>query len=66
MMEPEEVGALVLKAVRNNEQYIITHGEWKRMAESRHAALIAAMPEKLDPALVAMIAGRRSGADEDS
>jgi len=34
MMEPEEVGALVLKAVRNNEQYIITHGEWKRMAES--------------------------------
>jgi NAD(P)-dependent dehydrogenase (short-subunit alcohol dehydrogenase family) len=65
MMEPEQVGALVLRAVRNDELYIITHGEWKRMAEARHAALIAAMPENLNPALVAMLAGRRSGADED-
>jgi hypothetical protein len=52
------VGALVLKAVRNNELYIITHGEWRPMAEARHAALIAAMPERLDPALVAMLQGR--------
>jgi NAD(P)-dependent dehydrogenase (short-subunit alcohol dehydrogenase family) len=58
MMEPAEVGALVLKAVRNNELYIITHGEWRPMAEARHAALIAAMPERLDPALVAMLQGR--------
>jgi len=66
MMEPDEVGALVLQAVRNNELYIVTHGEWKRMAEARHAALIAAMPEKLDPALVAMIDERRSDTVEDS
>jgi len=66
MMDPEEVGALVLEAVRNDELYIITHGEWKRMAQGRHAALIAAMPEKLDPALLAMIEGRRPRAAEDS
>ncbi|HSC06757.1 MAG TPA: SDR family NAD(P)-dependent oxidoreductase [Steroidobacteraceae bacterium] len=58
MMEPSEVGALVLKAMRNDELYIITHGEWRPMAEMRHAAILAAMPEKLDPALVAMLAAR--------
>jgi NAD(P)-dependent dehydrogenase (short-subunit alcohol dehydrogenase family) len=58
MMEPAEVGALVLKAIRDNELYIITHGEWRPMAETRHAALIAAMPEELDPALVAMLQRR--------
>ena len=58
MMEPSEVGALVLKAVQNDELYIITHGEWRPMAEMRHAAIIKAMPEKLDPALVAMLQGR--------
>jgi len=61
MMEPAEVGALVLKAVRDDELYIITHGEWRPMAEARHAALIAAMPGKLDPLLVAMLQGRQPG-----
>ena len=58
MMEPTEVGQLVLEAVQNNDLYIITHGEWRPMAQARHAGLIAAMPEKLDPALVAMLQGR--------
>jgi hypothetical protein len=58
MLEPKDVGALVLNAVRNDELYIITHGEWRPMAAARHAALLAAMPEKLDPALVAMLQGR--------
>ncbi len=62
MMEPADVGALVLKAVRNDELYVITHGEWRPMAEGRHAALMAAMPEKLDPLLVAMLQGPRPGA----
>jgi hypothetical protein len=57
MLEPTEVGALVLRAVQNDDLYIITHGEWRPMAEARHAALIAAMPQKLDPALVAMLQG---------
>ena len=43
----------------DNELYIITHGEWRPMAEARHAALIAAMPTKLDPALVAMVEAQR-------
>jgi len=59
LMEPAEVGTLVLRAVRSNELYIITHGEWRPMAEGRHAALIAAMPGRLDPALVAMLEARR-------
>src|SRR5262245_47064221 len=58
MMEPSEVGQLVLNAVQNDELYIITHGEWRPMAEMRHAAIIKAMPAKLDPALVAMLQGR--------
>jgi NAD(P)-dependent dehydrogenase (short-subunit alcohol dehydrogenase family) len=66
MMEPAEAGALVLKAVRNDELYVITHGEWKSAAAGRHAALIAAMPEKLDPALVAMLQGQSPGADAKS
>ena len=55
MMEPAEVGALVLDAIRNDEPYVITHGEWRPGALARHAALIGAMPEKLDPKLVAML-----------
>jgi NAD(P)-dependent dehydrogenase (short-subunit alcohol dehydrogenase family) len=58
MMEPAEVGALILNAVRKDEMYVITHGEWKTAAEGRHAALIAAMPEKLDPKLMAMLQAR--------
>jgi NAD(P)-dependent dehydrogenase (short-subunit alcohol dehydrogenase family) len=61
MMEPAEAGQLVLKAVQNDDLYIITHGEWRPMAEGRHAALIAAMPQKMDPALVAMLQGRPGG-----
>src|SRR5215472_7922000 len=55
MMQPQEVGALVLKAIMDDELHIITHGEWRPMAAARHATLIAAMPERLDPALVAML-----------
>jgi NAD(P)-dependent dehydrogenase (short-subunit alcohol dehydrogenase family) len=58
MMEPAEVGRLVLKAVLDDELYIITHGEWRFGAEARHAAIIGAMPTKLDPALVAMVQAR--------
>jgi NAD(P)-dependent dehydrogenase (short-subunit alcohol dehydrogenase family) len=59
MMEPADVGTLVLNAVRDDELYVITHGEWRPMAAARHDALLAAMPERLDPALLAMLQGRR-------
>jgi NAD(P)-dependent dehydrogenase (short-subunit alcohol dehydrogenase family) len=58
MLEPAEVGSMVLNAVLNDELYVITHGEWRPGAEARHAAIIEAMPEKLDPALVAMLEAR--------
>ena len=57
-MKPADIGSLVLNAVRNDDLYIITHGEWRPMAAARHAALLGAMPEKLDPALLAMLQGR--------
>jgi NAD(P)-dependent dehydrogenase (short-subunit alcohol dehydrogenase family) len=59
MMEPAAAGELVLKAVLNDELYIITHGEWKAAAEHRHANLLAAMPDKLDPSLLAMLRARQ-------
>jgi NAD(P)-dependent dehydrogenase (short-subunit alcohol dehydrogenase family) len=58
MMDPAEVGALVLDAMRSDRLYIITHGEWRSVALARHDAIIAAMPDKLDPALVAMLQQR--------
>jgi len=59
MMEPSEVGALVRKAILNDELYIITHGEWRAGTVQRHAEMLAAMPEKTDPALMAWLQGRR-------
>ncbi len=58
MLEPAEVGNMVLNAVQNDELYVITHGEWRPGAEARHAAIIEAMPTELDPALVAMLEAR--------
>jgi NAD(P)-dependent dehydrogenase (short-subunit alcohol dehydrogenase family) len=54
-MEPIEVGEMVLKAIRNDELYIITHGEWRPMVMARHEAILAAMPEKIDPDLIASL-----------
>ena len=63
-MEPSDVGGLVLQAVLKNELYVITHGEWRPAAEALHAARVAAMPQKLDPALVAMLQGPPPAAGE--
>jgi NAD(P)-dependent dehydrogenase (short-subunit alcohol dehydrogenase family) len=66
MMEPETVGALVLKAIKDNELYVITHGEWRPAAAERHAAVLAAMPEKIDPALAAWIQAPRAARSQKS
>ena len=57
MMQPAEVGALILKAVQNDELYVVTHGEWRNAAERLYAARLAAMPKQLDPTLVALLQG---------
>jgi NAD(P)-dependent dehydrogenase (short-subunit alcohol dehydrogenase family) len=57
-MEPDEVGELVLKAIRNDELYVITHGEWREAARGRFDAMLAAMPEKTNPDLIASLRPR--------
>ena len=54
-MEPAEVGARILKAIHNDELYVITHGEWRPAVIARHAAILAAMPEKMDSDLIATL-----------
>jgi len=56
-MTPAEAGQLVLDAIRNDELYVITHGEWRTWAEARHEAILAAMPTRTDPELLAMLQG---------
>jgi NAD(P)-dependent dehydrogenase (short-subunit alcohol dehydrogenase family) len=57
-MEPAKVGAEVLDAVRNDTLYVITHGEWRQAVVERNEAILAAMPEKVDPDLIASLRGR--------
>jgi len=42
----EEVGAQVLKGVRRNDLYILTHAEIRPVLEARAAALLAALPQE--------------------
>ncbi len=54
-MDPAEVGARVLEAIRKDQLYVITHGEWRPSVLARHAAILTAMPEKVDPQLIATL-----------
>ncbi len=54
-MEPAEVGARILKAIHNDELYVITHGEWRPAVIARHEAILAAMPEKMNSDLIATL-----------
>lgn len=57
-LSPLTVGQRVLRGVMHDELYIITHGEWRAATEARHAAILAATPTELDPALVAWLGSR--------
>lgn len=52
-MEPAEVAAMVVKGIREDQLYIITHGEWREVIKSRFDAILAAMPEHTNPDLIA-------------
>lgn len=54
-MEPDEVGGMVLDAVLANQLYVITHGEWRSAVQARHDAIIAAMPNAVNPELIASL-----------
>ena len=60
-MEPEQVGDMVVKAIRNDEPYIITHGEWAEAVKSRYDAIMAAMPTDTNQDLVASLRAHREG-----
>lgn len=59
-MEPDEVGEMVLKAIRNDELYVITHGEWREAARARFDAMLAAMPQTTNAELVASLRAHRT------
>jgi hypothetical protein len=42
-LDPAEVAARVLAAIRDNELYVFTHPEMRDAAEERFAAILAAM-----------------------
>jgi len=45
-MSPRECGERVLKGLRNNDLYILTHREFKEGAAERCAAILAAFPDE--------------------
>jgi NAD(P)-dependent dehydrogenase (short-subunit alcohol dehydrogenase family) len=57
-MEPEQVGDMVVKAIREDQLYIVTHGEWRGAAESRFKAMLDAMPTEVDEELIASMRRR--------
>ena len=60
-MEPEQVGDMVVKAIRNDEPYIITHGEWAEAVKSRYEAIMAAMPTDTNQDLITSLRAHREG-----
>lgn len=48
-MDPVKAGELVLRGMRSNELYILTHPEYEPIVRDRNDALIAAFPEDLHP-----------------
>lgn len=58
-MEPEVVGEKVLRAIRNGELYVITHGEWRDAFDQRIAAIRAAMPSAVNPDLIQSLRAHR-------
>jgi NAD(P)-dependent dehydrogenase (short-subunit alcohol dehydrogenase family) len=48
-MDPFEAGQLVLRGMRNNDLYILTHAEYEQIIRERSEALIASIPQDLQP-----------------
>lgn len=46
-MDPFEAGRLVLRGMRNNDLYILTHPEYEQIIRERHEVLIDSMPTDL-------------------
>ena len=48
-MQPEEVGDLVADGILANRTYLITHGLYRSAMVARHEALMAAVPDRVEP-----------------
>jgi NAD(P)-dependent dehydrogenase (short-subunit alcohol dehydrogenase family) len=62
-MEPLEAGRIVLRGMRNNDLYIITHPEYEQHFRVRYEALAASIPPDLHPSSKRLTAVRSSLAD---
>jgi len=48
-MDELEAGRLVLRGIRANDLYILTHAEFEQGIRERNDALIASIPDDLNP-----------------
>lgn len=48
-MDPFEAGRLVLRGMRSNDLYILTHPEFEQILRDRNEAIIASLPRDLRP-----------------
>lgn len=48
-MDPLEAGRLVLRGMRNNDLYILTHPEYAQIMQDRSDALMASIPRDIHP-----------------
>jgi NAD(P)-dependent dehydrogenase (short-subunit alcohol dehydrogenase family) len=48
-MSPDAIGRRVVRAIEDEDFYIFTHPEWKRLAEPQIAEMLAAFGESADP-----------------
>lgn len=48
-MSPDKIGERVVRAIEQDEFYIFTHPEWKRLAEPQIAEMMAAFGQSADP-----------------
>ena len=57
-MEPEQVGDMVVKAIREDQLYIITHGEWRDAVKARFEGMLEAMPTDVNDELISSMRRR--------
>src|SRR5581483_7440385 len=48
-LSPLEIGNAVLRGMRNNDLYILTHPEYLQIIQTRNEALIASFPSDMQP-----------------
>ena len=57
--DPLEAGRQLVQAIKGDQLYVITHGEFKGWAEGRFEDILAAYPPPSDPELAARMGRRR-------